>query len=440
MKQEEPLKPLKIILGERKTLLAKSPERQQTSSDRTSNTRDYVNLGQMGEYRRDHKRLGAKFDEFIRDNAGLGFFDSIVALQNTEDNPFEMISINSDSDFCDRKDAYLKIPGFFGRLAICCSLATRRENMSVLFLGNILGRKAAKKRRKRKLYCRGERNVAVTAISAEDHAAEEVGTVVPAEIEGICSAVERATVSMEKKGSKIEEEVIGEDGIPTVIQKEADPRNQTLVINVGVFSVKNEMMAEEGSAVRMCVITCNGVYRQDSAMQIMTQLKEDINKVKGCEKMGVFIVPMEETPLLISQGTRYVHCETLFANLVRDTISNSSRMVTQRESEWSVQNRLQGEPDDGLSAEYLVSDEGGTTEEDISDEIVLPSVGVGKENDPPEQAEDLDLMPPRIRSHRILEPPTLKRKKWPGPLKLPEEKKGKNQGEDEQKSAPGKST
>ena len=394
-----------IKIGNRVTYTAHSPIRRGTKEDRESKTSEYVSDSQIGQYRRSANQVITEFDEFIRNKAHLGILDSIIVEQNTTENPFNLISINSDSDFCDRKEAYKEIPGFFGRLAICCSAATRRENMSVLFLGNILGRTAAKRKKTRKLYYRIDGDVRVTELPNEDQDNEKIHYPIPEEIKGISEAVEMATIGMQKKGSKVEVQVQDEDGNLTTIKKDADPKNQTLVINVGIFSVRNEMGAEENNAVRMCVITCNGVYSEESAMQVMTELKDNINKVEGCEEMGVFIVPMEKTPKMVSQGTRYVHCETLFANMVRDAISNSSREMETREAKLSIERMLNMNYSDNTSN----ASEGGTNIRKGMDNKNHESSEFSKENK--NNASDLgemcvDLEPPDL-SRLVVQLPKL---------------------------------
>lgn len=137
---------LTVIIGPRETKRASSPQRERGASDCEPQSPRYVDEDYTEIYRGKQANLNRVFEQFIRKNLRLGGLDKINALQNTEECPFNMISINSDSDFCDRKEDYLKIPGFFGRLAICCSLATRRENISVLFLGNVLGKTKAKRK------------------------------------------------------------------------------------------------------------------------------------------------------------------------------------------------------------------------------------------------------------------------------------------------------
>ena len=384
--------------GTRRAVMAESPERSVTKSDCLPGTGEYVGKDQMGSYRSASTQIYNKFDDFIRQHAALSFMEKVVMVKNNQQDQFEIVAINSDNDFCDRKKGYLDTPGSFAQTRICCASATRRENISVIFAGNVLGESKAKRNITRKTYLRsgegiGDHEVFVTGddgISSEVH--------VPEYINKICNAVEETTATMPKKGKKTKEVEVGDDGTSIIREKDVDPRDQTLVLNVGIFSVIAG--SEDGKKpVRMCAITCNGIYSQETAMRVMTELKEKINKVEGCEQMGVFIVPMEETPRMISKGTRYVHCETLFSNMIRDVASNSSRELQGQEGGVPTPVSVNGRSvlGNGIEVELLDTKIGAT--------VPLKDIGnrIGSKGDISNgfKSEDDDtiksLMPPRIK-------------------------------------------
>lgn len=59
--------------------------------------------------------------------------------------------------------------------------------------------------------------------------------------------------------------------------------------------------------------------------------------------MQILIVPMEENPTIFNQGAaRYLHCETIFSDMIKDVIDNSSKEEYIRKCQY-IPNRILGE-------------------------------------------------------------------------------------------------
>lgn len=264
-----------------------SPEKSPINPDFVDHSTQYLEDRLYYNYKNQHDSLTEQFMDFLQSSLGVAYASApFTVCKNTRESPYQLISINTHSTFCDRNHGpeYAASKGFMNALTQCCSLATRREGMSVIFLRNpskqhLIGVKD------RNLFCRTSEPNDSKAVFCID--------CVPTWINQICESIESIYVSLPKDGY----------------------RNKSLVVNTGFFTVE----APNDLRKTMAVITANGIYQSSNARTQMQKIEDAIKSVRP--DISVMIIDMQAMPKVKSSGT-LEHCETVFANLLQ-SISGS---------------------------------------------------------------------------------------------------------------------
>jgi len=264
-----------------------SPEKSPINPDFVDHSAQYLEDRLSYNYKNQHELLSEQFMDFLQSSLGVAYDSApFTVCKNTMESPYQLISINTHSTFCDRNHGpeYAASKGFMNALTQCCSLATRREGMSVIFLRNpskqhLVGVKD------RNLFCRTSEPNDSKAVFCID--------CVPTWINEICESIESIYVSLPKDGY----------------------RNKSLVVNTGFFTVEGPNDLRK----TMAVITANGIYQSANARIQMQKIEDAIKSVRP--DISVMIIDMQAMPKVKSSGT-LEHCETVFANLLQ-SISGS---------------------------------------------------------------------------------------------------------------------
>lgn len=225
--------------------------------------------------------------------------------ENGTDDPWNRLCINTASNFCDRNqgEAYQSPRAFASGIKQCCSLATRREGVSMVFLRNPKQEHRVGKKTRYAFYRTSEFGMKPI---------ELVSKVLPKSLEDACTEIERiyATAAFDER------------------------ENKSLVMNVGFLNLVNQFDATQ--IKKVAVITANGIYTNEEAQKQMERVQAVIRDISP--EIDVYIVPKDDMPIVRKTGTRE-HCETVFADLVQGVFQDDQPLWENviRGSPWCVE-------------------------------------------------------------------------------------------------------
>lgn len=234
-------------------------------------------------------------------------------VMNTPKDPYNLIAINSDSGFCDRKEgASYQGDDKLGVTKICCSEKTKTHRISVLFVGNVFEKRKAFKPRT------FHKRVSGQSMSEE----VEDNLEIPEGITNIANALQETTISMPKK-REIRNELVESSRDRGAAEAGQDDSklmvNATLIINVGLVKVTGQdvVTGEENLQKTFAIITMNGTQSFETGDVVAEDLVARIHAIDEYRKLPILVIPMKDVPNIAKEDKiTLLHCETLFADLV----------------------------------------------------------------------------------------------------------------------------
>lgn len=281
-----------------------SPYGAPVPEDYTPLSKEYVVEDLQKQYTEKKNRLKSIFMGFLNQTLLQEWgceYDAVnfQVRKNSVDDPFQLLSINTHRTFCDRNENYegASILGFANCLTQCCSQATRREGVSVIFLRNpskihLAGVKD------RFIYCR-------TSDASPRHSEFRVERA-PQKVQDICEAIEKIYINAPKgKG-----------------------RNRTLVINVGFFTVEEKDDSAGRIQKKVAIITSNGIYSAREAKVQMGKIEKAIQNI--APEVSILVVDPRDIPRVKHSGT-LEHCETVYSDLMSHLASPDNQETARRQ-------------------------------------------------------------------------------------------------------------
>ena len=264
-----------------KTKLMDSPHRHATQAD-ADLPKSIYNSSSF------HKQLTTCQEAFRSFVNGLMHTNRIGVTDNTSADPWQRISLNSHSNFCDRNPSYggMSLEDL-ARTVQCCSIATRNENMTTIFLnhGN-----------------RGRVGIFPRAPQEQSSANAFDIHSLPEKVDHLSQVFMNAYTSLEI--SKIH--VQSPDKITT-------EKRRSLIVNVGLITVYDEMDRKRKKTV--AIVTGNGQF-QDRPREFdahLSHIAERIREERG--DIETFVVNHQMTPIA-NKTRQLMHCEALCARLL----------------------------------------------------------------------------------------------------------------------------
>lgn len=275
-----------IALSNREMTLMESPFKSPMPGDWKPHHERYTDQSQIGSYAKQNQFLLDEFRCKLCELTGGEVVNSHwFFAKNTAENPWSRFCVNTASNFCDRNtgEAYQRPEAFVCGLKQCCSLATRREGVSMVFLRHPRDEQRVGKKTRYAFYRTSEFGVKPL---------EFLSRVLSPDIDKICAKIEHVYATAPFDG----------------------PENKSLVLNIGFLTLQSH---SDPAQYPVALITANGMYNNQEANNQMKKIEAVIqSEVPGCM---VHIIPKEAMPRVKKTGT-VEHCETVFSNLVRNVL------------------------------------------------------------------------------------------------------------------------
>ena len=235
-----------------------------------------------------HKQLTICQEAFQSFINGLMHTSRIGVTNNTSADPWQRISLNSHSNFCDRNPSYDGMSlRDLARTVQCCSIATRNENMTTIFLNH-----------------GSRRRVGVFPRAPLEQSGANAFDIhsLPEEVDHLSQVFMDAYTSLDISKIQVQS--------PSKITTE---KRRSLIVNVGLITVYDEMDRKKKKTV--AIVTGNGQF-QDRPREFdahLSHIAERIREERG--DIETFVVNHQMTPIA-NKTRQLMHCEALCARLL----------------------------------------------------------------------------------------------------------------------------
>ena len=264
-----------------KTKMMDSPHRHATQGD-ADLPRSIYNSSNF------HKQLTTCQEAFQSFVNGLMNTNRIDVTNNTSDDPWQRISLNSHSNFCDRNPSYDGMSlRDLARTVQCCSIATRNENMTTIFLNH-----------------GNRRRVGVFPRAPQEQGSANAFDIhsLPDKIDHLSQVFMDAYTSLDISKIQVQS--------PSKMTTE---KKRSLIVNVGLITVYDKIDRRKEKTV--AIVTGNGQF-QDRPQEFdahLSHIAECIREERG--DIETFVVNHQMTPIA-NKTRQLMHCEALCARLL----------------------------------------------------------------------------------------------------------------------------